>query len=114
MKLQSAAEAKGYHVVRDLTAPPKAGSARRALYDLLFDNKGRIVDVRSVGFKNTHMRAQALEALRDTYGLDIRQCPGKYRFMLVGEWCGRIYVDYLAEKIDEDARNPVPTDRWLD
>jgi len=102
MKGQSAAGLKGYHTNRDLSAPPKAGSVRRALYDLLMQHKAETVDIRGLQFTNRHMRLAALSALREEYGLDIR-LQRRFHYMLVGEWCGRVYVDYLAEKIDENA-----------
>lgn len=36
--------------------------------------------------------------LRDFYGLDIRNF-GRRRWCLVGEWFGKEYKDYIAEKI---------------
>ena len=110
MKAISAAEMKGYHSGRDLSAPPKEGSNRRALYDLLMAHKAEVVDIRGIPFTNRQMRLAAICALRAEYGLDIR-LQRRFHYMLVGEWCGRVYVDYLAEKIDEDARNTIATDR---
>jgi len=102
MKGQSAAGLKGYMSARDLSAPPKEGSLRRALYDLLMAHKAEPVDIRGLQFKNGHMRLAALNALREDYGLDIR-LQRRFHYMLVGEWCGRVYVDYIADKIDENA-----------
>lgn len=87
---------------------PKAGTKIRALYDLLMANKGIPVraSITTIAF-NT-----AVENLRDFYGLDIRKLPidrkrghgcgrgsGPATWVLAGEWFGKVYIDYIADRV---------------
>ena len=90
---------------RDIYEPPHAGTPTRALYDLFMANKGRCVDTRQVSFVTSVRRNNCIKYLSLAYGLDIRMIK-HFQFMLVGEWIGKEYVDYLAAEIaKEDAKN---------
>ncbi len=68
---------------------PREGSHMRELYDLFYDNKGKVVD-----FCTTAKDARGcLNYLIDIYGLDIRRIE-KNKWCLVGEWFGKVYVEY--------------------
>lgn len=72
-------------------------------------NRGRWVefDRCDYGLSNTAVGAN-LEALRSRWGLDVRTWhgsrPGHYgtvpgcRWLLAGEWFGKVYVDYTQEE----------------
>lgn len=89
---------------------PDEGSLIRLLWDVLHANKGRFVPVSGLdtGY-NKHSLYAARGQLTDFWGLDIAYKPGKkgpkgYKEMswcLVGEWFGKDYVDYLAERHHE-------------
>lgn len=68
---------------------PREGTQTRMLYDLFYDNKGKVIDFCTTNLKNANM----LAPLIDTYGLDIRRIK-KNKWCLVGEWFGKVYVDY--------------------
>lgn len=73
---------------------PREGTALRATWDLFQANKGKPVCIR--------LRPSVLRQLEDFYGLDIRHIyhgGGPVHYMLVGEWFGRVYIDYLAEEL---------------
>lgn len=76
------------------------------LYDKLQANKGTAINI--TGFKPNILKA-TLNQLIDFYGLDIRQTQrGNKRlglqpeYTLVGEWFGRVYIDYLAERMEKN------------
>lgn len=78
-----------------LQEAPKEGSRIREIYDLLFANIGKAVDL-GVGATDCHRIA----ALENYYGLDIRAVHRKHQhalYVLAGEWFGKIYVDYVAD-----------------
>lgn len=99
MRVLSANAAK--HRSHKLTpSAPQQGSGIGVVWALLQANKGRAVH-RPDGMKKVVWEA-ALGQLRDFWGLDINR-PGTSP-MLVGEWFGKVYVDYLAEALDHEAR----------
>jgi hypothetical protein len=69
---------------------PREGTKIRALYDLFVANPGKAVQISIGGANYTR-----LEYLRDSYGLDIRRLRKGY-WVLVGEWVGKAYVDFLG------------------
>jgi hypothetical protein len=71
---------------------PREGTKIRAVYDLFYANKGKLVPFNSS--RNAHY---CLIQLTDIYGLDIRRIR-KCTFCLVGEWFGRVYVDYTQQE----------------
>lgn len=58
-------------------------------------HKGCSVDISSV----VSSHRTEIQSLIDFYGLDIWRVS-KYHYMLVGEWFGKEYKDYLAEKLN--------------
>lgn len=95
MKCKSAADIKDWHSRPNKINLPREGTNLRKAYDLFQNNKGVII--------NTTLRELGIDRggsnqLIDFYGLDIRKF-GYRRWCLVGEWFGKVYVDYLAEKI---------------
>lgn len=77
MRTESAAQAKAPHRAANQRVP-RQGSRMRALYDVLMKNKGLVVTL----------------VLRND---DRGSGPGRY--VLAGEWFGREYRDYIAERI---------------
>lgn len=82
---------------------PREGSRLRAIYDALQSNKGAPVEI--------HLDGNELRQLSDFYGLDIRNvrrgfhregCQGwrEPAHLLAGEWFGRVYIDYVAERLE--------------
>lgn len=43
---------------------------------------------------------RGISDLTDYYGLDIRRV-GYRRCMLCGEWFGKVYIDYVAERMEK-------------
>jgi hypothetical protein len=91
MRTVSAASAKSsrHHSTHKVLA---SGSKLRAVYDLFRSNAGRPID-----FKIQYYPVSSLYQLIDIYGLDIRRIRNG-RWMLAGEWFGRLYVDHTAPK----------------
>lgn len=75
---------------------PAEGTFTRSLYDLFFKHRGHVIpsDEKWALFGDTPVKRRCMligrykDALRDRYGCDIRNN------MLVGEWHGRVYIDY--------------------
>lgn len=78
---------------------PAAGTVARQVYDLLFEQKGRPVDLSAAPFGSSQ-RHNALNCLRDFYGCDIRRTRS-HTYILAGEWFGAHYSDYVNQAIDE-------------
>lgn len=76
--------------VRDL---PGEGTKLRAAYDHFLSHKGKAVS------ENISYRTR--EDLENYYGLDIRRV-GFGKWMLCGEWFGKVYIDYLAEHLSKE------------
>jgi hypothetical protein len=76
---------------------PKEGTNIRRVYDLLMENRGRwvIVTPQSTGLLVGSL-CTIFNRLNDSYGLDIRRGYGKW--LLAGEWFGKVYIDYVVEK----------------
>lgn len=96
MHTASAAAMKGYYKITNSREIPREGTKIRELYDLFIGRKGQVVRVAQAGRRQT-----AIRRLQDSYGLDVRPL-GKGRWMLVGEWCGKVYLDYTPEAIAEN------------
>jgi hypothetical protein len=62
------------------------------------ENRGRWVDISpsSFGIKYSGHMGSISEALINRYGLDIRKGHGKW--LLAGEWFGKVYIDYVVEQ----------------
>jgi hypothetical protein len=67
MKQLSASEMKKRTAAASLNRKPKEGSKLRQIYDLLMENKGKVVQISSDRQRNGRIRDQ----LTDIYGLDI-------------------------------------------
>jgi hypothetical protein len=70
---------------------PGKGTKIRKVWDLLHDHAGKAVELTNYAHDGS-----MLVVLRDIYGLDIRRV-GKCRYALVGEWFGRVYIDYTQQ-----------------
>lgn len=75
------------------TQLPNPGTRARFVYDFYYENRGRRLErddyralVELCGGRGGYQTA--LTQLIDNWGCDIRSRA------LVGEWCGRVYVDY--------------------
>lgn len=93
MKVESVAKFKGsYRGNHKSRRIPADGTELRKLYNLFYRNKGKVI---------THVfdpvSYASMDQLRNFYGLDIRKIAYR-KWCLVGEWFGKDYVDYLAEK----------------
>jgi hypothetical protein len=85
-----------------LKSIPREGSRVRAAYDFFYANKGVTVEFQFDKFGGDN---NLINKLTDFYGLDIRRIRnGSARvgrvstWVLAGEWFGRVYVDYIAER----------------
>jgi hypothetical protein len=84
---------------------PPEGTSLRAVWDKLQANKGEFVDVsdvvitkiRSASGKYYPNYAHIRMQLTNFWGLDIAYKPHGM-WCLVGEWKGKDYIDYLAER----------------
>lgn len=83
---------RGHHHLEE----PTPGSKIREVYDFFMSNKGRVVNY-------THIvnHRNMMERLVDDYGLDIR-CVKRGQWLLAGEWVGRVYIDYVVERMAEE------------
>lgn len=84
---------------------PREGSKIRKMYDLFMTNKGVILELtmRTKDPNNTR-----ITQLIDFYGLDIRCLSNSKgskiktsKWVLAGEWFGKVYVDYVVERLKE-------------
>lgn len=115
MRQESAASAKGS--VAHCQLVPREGTKLRVLYDRFMTNKGLPIEMNFSEEAGRTCR-RYLHDLRDYYGLDIRclkrrggnrcgKTPNPSEWVLAGEWFGRTYVDYIAERLakhDREAR----------
>lgn len=74
---------------------PNEGTKCRKLYDLFISNKGKIINVSATIYPKT-----MIVYFIDFYGWDIRRV-GKCKWILAGEWYGKVYVDYIAENMEK-------------
>lgn len=86
---------------RKLPRPePRPETKLGKLYRDLQDNKGKPLPLDGPRTLNEYR----LNQLRDFYGLDIRLTKGVRKggnripeYTLVGEWFGKVYIDYMSE-----------------
>jgi hypothetical protein len=78
---------------RRINSIPREGSRIRALYDLFHTNKGQVID-----FAASTGNGRPMADLIEYYGLDIRRVA-RGRWVLAGEWFGRVYLDYVSEHL---------------
>lgn len=72
---------------------PREGTKLREVYDTFQRNKGVPLDWSSTQYSGMYQ-------LTDFYGLDIIRLK-KNTWLLAGEWFGRVYVDYVSDRISE-------------
>ncbi len=113
MRMSSAARAKGSKMCGHTRLAPQDGTYLRQMYDLFKANPATPVCLPE--FRQYSRNGGTLEQLRNFYGLDIRVfgekrppadhpgCPRK-RYWLVGEWFGKTYVDYVADRRAREER----------
>lgn len=77
---------------------PREGTKIRKVYDLFMGSKGKVIDfkVKQCG-KCPRQGSRVISYLIDCYGLDIRRISNG-KWCLVGEWFGKVYVDYVVNK----------------
>ncbi len=106
----------GKHRNVSLQLIPREGTRLRKTYDLFQKNKAENIAIAHL-YNNMNSRNTSINQLINFYGLDIRKTydarssnkgRGKKEpsersslYMLVGEWKGAEYVDYLAKKLKE-------------
>lgn len=99
MRIRTVAQIKRYmkgKECHELQREPQEGTRIREIYDILFANIGKPVDIGVVRGDDS----QRIAALENYYGLDIRALRRKGEhalYVLAGEWFGKIYVDYIAD-----------------
>lgn len=71
---------------------PRDGTKLRKLYDLFAASKGKAIPFKCAGYQ------RQVADLVDYYGLDIRRVRNG-TWILAGEWFGRVYVDYIADRL---------------
>jgi hypothetical protein len=69
------------------------------VYDYFQANKGKVVP-----YIQGNTRGTTMSQLIDVYGLDIRRM-GHKQYALVGEWFGKVYIDYLATPASEEKQH---------
>ena len=104
MRVESAAMAKKKQIWQG-SRRPDPNSRVGQLYDFLRAHRGQFVSI-PTQFRYGGRLGQSISQLQNFYGLDIRNCRiegNKYNFLYscVGEWFGKDYVDYLAERIEK-------------
>jgi|SRR5882724_8899568 len=79
---------------------PREGTHLREVYDLFQSSKGVPIEW------SPGNRGKYIMDLTDFYGLDIRRLQSgnsrsgrKSQYVLAGEWIGRVYIDYIAERL---------------
>ena len=94
MKCMSASEMKGSRTRKVVRSMPAEETEIRKVYDLFQANKGKVIT-----YATNKRNAQIIETLMDYYGLDIRNV-GYRKWLLAGEWFGKVYIDYVAENME--------------
>lgn len=94
MRCQTVSSSKGKSTGL-LNEVPGEGTKIREIYDLFQANKGRVI---SFSFGRNQ---KILKNLIDFYGLDIRNI-GQCKWVLAGEWFGKVYVDYITQRMNND------------
>lgn len=112
MRQESAASVKGR---AHCQLAPREGTKLRALYDRFMASKGSPIEINFAAEVGGQTHRRYLYDLRDYYGLDIRcikprggnrwgKKPKPSEWVLAGEWFGRTYVDYIADRIAKHDR----------
>jgi len=103
MRTETAAQAKGIRRVTHSHDIPREGTRLRRLYDLFVSNKGVPIEAPLSFFEGGNGGGRLFADLIDFYGLDIRKIHNG-KWVLAGEWLGRRYIDYIAQRIAEAER----------
>lgn len=82
---------------------PTEGTPKRFVYDYLYEKRGLPLSDEDAEALYALIRSPSghsalkniITELQDYWGCDIKTL-GKKRWMLVGEWCGRVYLDYTG------------------
>jgi hypothetical protein len=104
LRVQTVADYKGKHGGKTHGSLPSEGSRIRALYDLFKENAGYPLEFERMNKKERTKFQTTIQQLMDFYGCDIRSLGRQGvmgygpRYILVGEWDGPKYIDYLAER----------------
>lgn len=99
MRMDSAATSKRQEQSSHLQ--PREGTSLRRMYDLLMASKGIPIKVSLCRFEGRGKSTTSMvEQLQDFYGLDIRKIQSG-KWVLAGEWFGKTYRDYIADRIAE-------------
>lgn len=77
---------------------PRPGTKLRLLYDMFQAHRGKVVQLSQA---DTNHNRRIVD-LTDYYGLDIRNVKYGGHYMLVGEWIGGTYRDYLVEALKRE------------
>jgi hypothetical protein len=102
MRCMSAAQVKRKNAALNPRQTPREGTQLRKVYDLFYTNKGNPVEFQFHTFKDSCI----IEKLVSFYGLDIRRIKNgnsrvgrSSQWVLAGEWFGKVYIDYIAERL---------------
>ena len=107
MRQLSAAMLKG----RRAAGPqlPGEGTKTRLVYDVLYEHRGRSVPweelaalrdlVDSKTGRRGMMLASVVADLTNVWGCDV--LVGYKSYTLLGEWCGKIYIDYTSAAVEQ-------------
>ncbi len=88
---------------KPLSNKPHWGTKTRRIFDCLQAHKAETVSLEP--YNNKADVKIIVNRLMDFYGLDIRKTGDCHHaeYMLVGEWFGKVYVDYVAEKMEKSS-----------
>lgn len=115
MRTESASSIRGTRAGVNRGGPitrklPAEGTSIRRVYDVLYKNRGLLVpldDLRALRRElNTRTRnnfSSMTSQLKNFYGCDIRRDtsnPIMGSMSLVGEWVGKVYIDYTAPAVE--------------
>ena len=84
---------KGGRVLQKI---PAKGTRLRQIYDLFQASQGLPV---KLSLSKNDVKG-TFSQLINFYGMDIRHIA-KHEWVLAGEWIGRVYIDYIAERLAE-------------
>lgn len=94
MRCMTVSQIKGTATRNPANVAPRDGTKVREVWDYFQAHKGEPVYFQSGSNPTIIVR------LEDNYGLDIRRLSKK-KYVLSGEWFGKVYVDYIAERMEK-------------
>lgn len=105
MRAMSAARIKASAAGKQKTYKnrPTSGTKIGNIYDMFMSQRGLVIEWKA----QDHGESLIIDVLRYIYGLDIRlirkgRNERKSQWLLAGEWDGKVYIDYVAERQGED------------